>query len=91
VLQCFGVDPHSHRGVHPLCRHGFPTRGVYSHFEPSRFDDPHFPHRGSCPTYTNGEVQSIVKTSLGRMVKCWIIKIFLTNSNTKPSSFSHST
>jgi hypothetical protein len=30
-----------------------------------------------------------VKTSSGRMVKCWIPKIYLTNPSTKPSTFSH--
>jgi hypothetical protein len=31
-----------------------------------------------------------VKTFSGRMVKCWIFKIFLTNPSTEPSTFSHS-
>jgi hypothetical protein len=86
----FGVDPRSHRGVRPLCRHGFPARGVYSHLESSRFDGPHFPRRGSRPTRLNGEAQRIVKTSSGHMVKCWIPKIFLTNPRSEPSTFSHS-
>jgi hypothetical protein len=30
-----------------------------------------------------------VKTSSGRMVKCWIPKIYLTNPSTEPSTFSH--
>jgi hypothetical protein len=85
----FGVDPLSHRGVRPPRRHGFPTRGVYSHFEPSLLDGPRFPHHGSRPTRSNGEVQRIVKTFSGRMVKCWIPKIFLTNPSTEPSTFSH--
>jgi hypothetical protein len=67
VPRHFGVDPHSHRGVRPPRRHGFSARGVYSHFELSRFDDPHFPYRRSHPTRSNGEVQRIVKTFLGRM------------------------
>jgi hypothetical protein len=29
-----------------------------------------------------------VKTSSGRMVKCWIPKIYLTNPNTEPSTSS---
>jgi hypothetical protein len=66
----FDVDPHSHRGVRPPRRHGFPARGVYSHFESSRFDGPHFPRCGSRPTRSNGEVQRIMKTSSGCMVKC---------------------
>jgi hypothetical protein len=90
VPGSFGVDPRSHRGVRPPRRHGFPARGVYSHFEPSRFDGLCFPHRGSHPTHPNGEVQRIVNTSLSRMVKCWIPKIFLTNLSSEPSTFSHS-
>jgi hypothetical protein len=86
----FDVDSRFHHGVRPPCRHGFPTRGVYSHFEPSRFDGPRFPRRGSRPTRSNGEVQRIVKTSSCHMVKCWISKIFLTNPSTEPSIFSHS-
>jgi hypothetical protein len=66
----FGVDLRSHCGVHPLRRHDFPARGVYSHFEPSYLDGPRFPRRGSRPTCSIGEVQRIVKTSSGRMVKC---------------------
>jgi hypothetical protein len=85
----FDLDPRSHHCVCPPCRHDYPTRDVYSHFEPSRFDGPRFPHHGSCPTCSNGEVQMIVKTSSGRMVKCWIPKIFRTNPNTEPSTFSH--
>jgi hypothetical protein len=30
-----------------------------------------------------------VKTSSGRMVKCWIPKIYLTNPSTEPSTLSH--
>jgi hypothetical protein len=60
----------------PPHRHGFPARGVYSHFEPSHSDSPRISHRGSHPTRSNGEVQRIVKTFSGRMVKCWIPKIF---------------
>jgi hypothetical protein len=33
-------------------------------------DDPHFFHRGSHPTRSNDDVQKIVKTSSGRIVKC---------------------
>jgi hypothetical protein len=89
VPRCFGVDPHSYCGVRPPCRHGFSARIVYSHIESSRFDSPHFPHRGSHPTHSNGEVQKIVKTSSSRMIKCWISKIFLTNPSSEPSTFSH--
>jgi hypothetical protein len=67
----------------------FPTRGSYTHFEPRHFDGPHFPHRGSCPTQSGGEVQRTVKTSSDRMVKCWISKIYLTNPSTELLTFSH--
>jgi hypothetical protein len=53
----------------PPRRHGFPTRGVYSHSESSHFDGPYFPHRDSRPTHSNGEVQSVLKTSSGHMVE----------------------
>jgi hypothetical protein len=66
----FGVDPCSHRGVRPPCRHGFFARAVYSHIEPSHFDGPCFPRHDSHPTHSNGEVQMTVKTYLGHMVKC---------------------
>jgi hypothetical protein len=45
-------------------------------------DGPHF------PTHSNGDVQKIMKTSSGRMVKCWISKIYLTNPSTEPFIFS---
>jgi hypothetical protein len=51
-------------------------------------DGPHFPHRGSRPTRSSDVVQRVVKTSSGRMVKCWIPKIYLTNPSTEPSTFS---
>jgi hypothetical protein len=69
VPRRFGVESRSHCGVCSPRRHGFPFRGVYSHFEPNRFDGPRFPRRGSHPTRSNGEVQRIVKTSSDHMVK----------------------
>jgi hypothetical protein len=33
-------------------------------------------------------VQKVVKTSSGRMVKCWIPKIYLTNPSTESLTFS---
>jgi hypothetical protein len=48
-----------------------------------------FPHRVSCPTGLNGEVLKTVNTSSGRMVKCWIPKIYLTNPSTEPLTSSH--
>jgi hypothetical protein len=62
---------------------------IGSRFEPRHLDGPRFPHRGSRSTRPNGELQRIVKTSSGRMVKCWISKIYLTNSSTEPSTPSH--
>jgi hypothetical protein len=70
VPRRFDVNPCSHRGVHTPRRHGFPARGVYSHFELSRFDGLRFLRCGSHLTRSNSEVQRIVKTSSGRMVKC---------------------
>jgi hypothetical protein len=49
---------------------------------------PHFPRRGSHPIRPSGEVQMTMKTSSGRMVKCWIPKIYFTNPSTEPSIFS---
>jgi hypothetical protein len=60
-----------------------------THFEPRHLGGPRFPRRGSRPTQPSGEVQRIIKTSFGRMVKCWINKIYLTNQSTEPSTFSH--
>jgi hypothetical protein len=86
----FGFDPRSHRGARPPRRHGSLARGAYSHFEPRRFDGPRFRHRGSRLTHSNGEVHKTVVISSGRMVKCWIPKIFLTNPSTEPSTISSS-
>jgi hypothetical protein len=66
----------------------FLLEGLTLTFEPRHLDGPHFPHRGSCPTQPNGEVKRTVKTSSGRMVKCWIPKIYLTNPSTEPSTSS---
>jgi hypothetical protein len=68
VPRRFGYDPCPHRGDRFPC-----------HFEPKQLDGPCFPRRGSHPTGSKGEVQKTVKTSSGRMVKCWIPKIYLTN------------
>jgi hypothetical protein len=74
----------------PPCRHGSPARGVYSHFEPSRFDGLRFSRRGSRPIHANCEVHKTVVTYLGRMVKCWIPNIFLTNPSRESLTFSRS-
>jgi hypothetical protein len=82
----FGYGPRPHRGDRLPHRPGFPTGGSFPHLESRHLDGPCFPHRGSRPTRPSGEVQRTVKTSSGRMVKCWIPKIYLTNPNTEPST-----
>jgi hypothetical protein len=84
----FGYDPRPHRGDRFSRKPGFSTGGSFPHFEPRHLDGPRFPRRGSRPTRPSGEVQRTVKTSSGRMVKCWISKIYLTNPSTEPSTFS---
>jgi hypothetical protein len=84
----FGYGPRARRGDRFQHRSGFAAGGSFTHFEPRHLDGPHFPRRGSCPTRPIGEVQRTVKTSFGRMVKCWIPKIYLTNPSTEPSTFS---
>jgi hypothetical protein len=88
VPRHFSYGPRPHHGDHLLHRHGFPTGRSYTHFEPRRLYGPRFPHHGSCLTWPNGEVQMTMKTSSSRMVKCWILKIYLTNLSTKPSTSS---
>jgi hypothetical protein len=83
---CYGPRPHC--GDHFPCSPVFPAGGSHTYFEPKHFNGPHFPHSGSRPTRPNGEVQMTVKTSSGRMVKCWIPKIYLTNPSTEPSTSS---
>jgi hypothetical protein len=84
----FGYGPRPHRGDHFPRRPGFSTGGSFLHFEPRHLDGLRFTHRGSRPTRPSGEVQRTVKTSSGRMVKCWIPKIYLTNPSTEPPTFS---
>jgi hypothetical protein len=67
----------------------FAARGSWTHPELRHLDGPRFSCRDSCLTGPIGEVLKIVKTSSGRMVKCWISNIYLTNPNTEPSIFSH--
>jgi hypothetical protein len=66
----------------------FPVGGFYTRLEPRHLDGSHFLRCGSRPTSSNGEVQKTVKTSSGRMVKCWIAKFYLTNPNTESSTSS---
>jgi hypothetical protein len=86
VPRRFGYDPRPHRGDCFPRRPGFPVGGSFPHFEPRHLDVPRFPHRGSHPTRPNGELERIVKTSSGHMVKCWIRKIYLTNPSMEPST-----
>jgi hypothetical protein len=85
----FGYGIHPHHGDYFSRRPGFPAGGSYTHLESRHLDGPHFPHHGSHPTRPSGEVQMTVKTSSGRMIKCWISKIYLTNPSTETSTFSH--
>jgi hypothetical protein len=89
VPRCSGYGPRSHRGDRFLRGPGFPAGWSHTHFEPRHLDGPRFPRRGSRPTHSNGDGQKIVKTSSGRMVKCWIPKIYLTNPSSESSTFSH--
>jgi hypothetical protein len=88
VPRLFGYGPCPCRGDRFPCRHGFPARESDTHFEPIHLDGQHFPHHGSHPTGSNGEVQKTVKATSGRMVNCWIPKVYLTNPSTEPSTFS---
>jgi hypothetical protein len=82
----FGYGPRPHCGDCFPRRPGFPTGGSFPHYESRHLDGPRFPRHGSRPTRPSGEVQRIVKTSFGRMVKCWISKIYLTNPSMEPST-----
>jgi hypothetical protein len=79
VSRHFGYDPHPYSGDRFPRRPGFPAGGSHTHLEPRHLEGPCLPCRGSHPSRPNGEVQMTVKTSSGRMVKCWIPKIYLTN------------
>jgi hypothetical protein len=89
VPRCFGYGPCLYRGDHFPRRAGFPVGVSYTHFEMRHLDGSYFPHHGSRPTRLNGEVERIVKTSSGHMVKCWIPKIYLTHPSTEPLTSSH--
>jgi hypothetical protein len=84
-------DPRSHRGDCFPRRPVFSTGGSHTHFESRHLDGPCFPHRGSSPTRSSDVLQRIVKTSFGRMVKCWIPMIYLTNPSIEPSTSSRPT
>jgi hypothetical protein len=87
--KCFGYGPRPHRSDRFLRRSGFPAGGSFIHFKPRHLDDPCFPHHGSHPTRSNGEMERMVKTSFGHMVNCCIPKIYLTNPSMEPSTPSH--
>jgi hypothetical protein len=70
VPRRFGYNPRPHRGDHFPRRPGFPAGGAHTHFEPRHLDGLRFPRRSSHPTRPNGELQRIVKTPFGHMVKC---------------------
>jgi hypothetical protein len=70
VPRCFGYSQRPHRGDHFPRRHSFLVGESHTCFEPRHLDDPRFPHRGSRPTGSKGEVQKTVKTSVGHLVKC---------------------
>jgi hypothetical protein len=89
VARRFGYDQRPHRGDHFPCMPGFPAGGAHTHFESRHLDDPRFLRRGSRPTRSNGELEMIVKTFSGHMVKCWISNIYLTNPSMEPSTPSH--
>jgi hypothetical protein len=84
----FGYGSCPHRGDRFSRRPSFPIGGSFPHFEPRHLDDPRFPRRGSRPTWPSGKVQRTVKTFSNRMVKCWILKLYLTNPSTEPSTLS---
>jgi hypothetical protein len=86
----FGCGPHPHRGDHFLHRPSFSAGESQTRSEPRHLDGPHFPHHGSHPIGSSGEALKTMKTSSGRMVKCRIPKIYLTNPSTETSTFSHS-
>jgi hypothetical protein len=85
----FGYVPYPHHGDRFPRRPSFSTGGFHTYPEPRHLDDPHFLRCGSHPTGPSGEVLKTVKTSSDRMVKCWIPKIYLSNPNIEPSTFSH--
>jgi hypothetical protein len=84
----FGYSPRPRRGDCFPRRPGFSAGGSYTHFEPRHLDASRFSRRGSRPTRPSGEVQRTVKTSSGRMVRCYIPIIYLTNPSTEPLIFS---
>jgi hypothetical protein len=89
VPRRFEYGPRTHHDDHFPRRPCFFVGASHTHLEPRHLDGPRFPYRGSCSTRPNGKVQITVKTSSGHMVMCWIPKIYLTNPNTEPLTFSY--
>jgi hypothetical protein len=89
VPRRFRYGAHPHHDDRFPCMPDFPTGGFHIRFESRHLDGSYFSYHGSHPTCSNDDVQKIMKTSSGRMVKCWISKIYLTNPSTEPSIFSH--
>jgi hypothetical protein len=79
VPRRFGYGIRPHHGDHLPRMSSFSAGESYTYFEPRHLDGLHFLRHGTHSTGLNGEVQRIVKTSSGRIVKCWIPKIYLTN------------
>jgi hypothetical protein len=67
--RLIGCGPCPHSGDHFPRRPDFLAGGFHTHFGLRHLDGPHFPHRGSHPTRSNNDVQKIMKTSSGHMVK----------------------
>jgi hypothetical protein len=89
--EFFDFPPRSYYHALPhTSSRALPTGGSHTHFEQRHLDGPCLPHHGSCPTQSSDVVQKTVKTSSGRMVKCWVPKIYLTNPSSEPSTSSHS-
>jgi hypothetical protein len=87
-LRHFGYGPRPHHDDRFPRRPSFPAGGSQTHPESRHLDGPRFSSRGSRPTGYSGEVIKIMKTSSGRMVKCWITNIYFTNPSTETSTFS---
>jgi hypothetical protein len=69
VPRRFGYDPCPHRGDYLSCMPNFPAGGFYTYSEHIHLDDSCFLHCDSCPTGSKTELQKIMKTSSGCMVK----------------------
>jgi hypothetical protein len=66
----------------------FPLEGPFPTLSRDTWTVHAFPVVVHVPLGQVREVERTVKTSSGRMVKCWIAKIYLTNPSTEPSTIS---